>query len=904
MPTQAPKENFGARANAPANSDQDEIARLTQMRDRLVSLSNEAHSMRAHIPSEFEGDVERIQLQMQRLGERIAELSAGSDAPKATREQTRVPTDEVILLGGPCRIDDPWDEASAAALTQIYESGEPFHGGGSTAGSNAMQRSPSGPQRGMVLRNLSRVGAQQSHEERQQAPEGGAGPTWVNERFAEIAQRIEQSLAAIRPDSSLLRLGHRFDHLEQRMTAVLSNVASKADLKELRIAEAQVEDISAQLEQLRRQLARLNSIDSHINRLSERLSDDKLAGLAGPGGAGGRDEARLAAIDANVQALSARLSRDQLAELIKENARPGDQGDLRGLLENLINERRHNDENNASMMETMQQAIIRVLDRIDGLELAQQNRAAPTAHPPHEPLQAEVERFTAELQGLNADPAYEVPRASMFAQESEPQSPVKEPQSQFEAVPFDMETAFALDESAPVYAAPDASPRAADNARGDTLRHDFIADAHRAKLKAATRLDSSGLSAGERSSESVPQQGSVKPRARRSIFNFRSPRVLMSILTLLAMIPAAIFFMPRTSVDSQDSTTVKSTLPAFFGDSMKVEAPAAKDAAPALPNGNGSVPAELPRKQSEQLNPSAPSTNALGERASPAQDIGYDRIDTASIPGRVTLGTDSAATAKQFMQASLAPGAVGAASPDNGVEGDTALAPPDNKPLSLPPATVGPYSLRLAAAHGDASAQFEVAVRMAEAKGDDQDLKGALQWYQRSAASGFAMAQFRLGTLYERGLGVKADPARARIWYTRAAQQGNVKATHNLAVLLAGRGGATPDYAQAAKLFSESAAHGLTDSQFNLAMLYESGLGVPRDLKEAYKWLLLASRSGDKEAASQRDALKLQLSDADRAVAETAAKSFRAKTVNPVANDFRAAGQAWRPGASTFARQG
>ena len=57
MPTQAPKENFGDRADAPANSDQDEVARLTQMRDRLVSLTHEARSMRAQIPSEFEGDV-------------------------------------------------------------------------------------------------------------------------------------------------------------------------------------------------------------------------------------------------------------------------------------------------------------------------------------------------------------------------------------------------------------------------------------------------------------------------------------------------------------------------------------------------------------------------------------------------------------------------------------------------------------------------------------------------------------------------------------------------------------------------------------------------------------------------------------------------------------------------------
>jgi localization factor PodJL len=898
MPTYAPKENFGARADAPANPEQDEVARLTQMRDRLVSLGNEARSMRDQMPSEFEGDVERIQGQMQRLGERLAELSRGDHATKATREVARVPTDEVILLGGPYAIDEPLDEASVNALTQIYESGEAFQRRAPNAGSSAMQQGTSGPSRGMVLKNLSRSGPQTRPEERNRAPEGATGQTWVNDRFAEIAQRIEQSLAAIRPDSSLLRLGHRFDHLEQCMTAVLSNVASKADLKELRIAEAQVEDIGAQLEQLRRQLARLDSIDSHINKLSERLSDEKLAGLAGPGGAGGRDEARLAAIDANVQALSARLSRDQLSEMIKESVRTGDQGDLRGLLENLINERRHNDENNASMLETMQQAIIRVLDRIDGLELAQQHGGGHAGHEqqPRVPLQAEVERFAAELQ--SDEPAYEVPPSSIFAQDSD--ETIEVPQSQFAAVPFDMETAFSPDERAPVYAAaPEASLRTPEGTRNESMRHDFIADAHRAKLKAATRLDSSIGSAGERSADAAAQQGTVKPRARRSIFNFRSPRVLMSILTLLAMIPAALFFMPRTPADTHTSATVKSALPAFFGDTMKSDSPAAKDAAPAMPNGNGASPAgDVPRKQSEQLNPGAPTTNAFGEGGSPAQKISYDRIDTASIPGSVTLGTGTVITA------SLTPTTPDAGLPANNVAGDSASAQPDNKPLSLPPVTVGPYSLRLAAARGDASAQFEVGVRLAEGKGADQDMKEALQWYQRSAGSGFAMAQFRLGTLYERGLGVKADVARARIWYTRAAQQGNVKATHNLAVLLAGRGGATPDYPQAAKLFGESASHGLTDSQFNLAMLYESGLGVPRDLKEAYKWLLLASRSGDKEAATHRDALKLQLSEADRAVAEASAKSFRAKPVNPIANDFRAAGQAWRPGASSFARQG
>ena len=169
----------------------------------------------------------------------------------------------------------------------------------------------------------------------------------------------------------------------------------------------------------------------------------------------------------------------------------------------------------------------------------------------------------------------------------------------------------------------------------------------------------------------------------------------------------------------------------------------------------------------------------------------------------------------------------------------------------LPPATVGPFSLRLAAGKGDASAQFEVASRLAEGKGLDQDLKEAAEWYHRSAASGFAMAQFRLGTLYERGLGVRRDAARAQSWYERAAAQGNVKAMHNLAVLAASRS-PKGDYESAARWFTAAAEHGLADSQYNLAVLYENGMGVTKDMQKAYTWLLLAAKQGDKDAAARR----------------------------------------------------
>jgi localization factor PodJL len=156
------------------------------------------------------------------------------------------------------------------------------------------------------------------------------------------------------------------------------------------------------------------------------------------------------------------------------------------------------------------------------------------------------------------------------------------------------------------------------------------------------------------------------------------------------------------------------------------------------------------------------------------------------------------------------------------------------------------------------------------------------------------MSQFRLATLYERGVGIKTDIPRAKVWYSRAAEQGNVKAMLNLAVLLAGRSGAEPDYTNAVRWFTEAAERGLGDSQFNLAVLYENGLGVTKDEAEAYKWLLLAAQSGDKEATIRRDALKARLSKEDQAQAEAFVAAWRAKPIDPEANDSGVAGQAWQ----------
>ncbi len=951
MPTQAPKDIYGARADAPeASEEPSELMRLTQMRDRLASLSIEARSIRAQVPHEFEPDVERIQLQMHRLGERLSELSAGAlhlggDGPaqEAAEAASEKVSDEVILLGGP-RSDDPWDAATANALTRFYESGGADVGGaGGASASSAAAGAPK--ESGRTL--------------------AAVEPAWLDQRLAEIAERIEQSLAEIRPESSLLKIGRRFDQLEMRMASALRGVAMRTDLEELRLAEAQIEDIGTQLDQLRRQLGRLDTIDAHLTTLTAQLSDERLSKLFEQSENLARDSARLTAIDSQLTSIAAQLSHDRLASLVNETvgrsaslegladtaaqkaaahfadqglleAHARDIGEVRGLIESLVNERRNSDENNASMLETMQQAIVRVLDRIEALELSQQagdtapGRAPagavesplPESEPALEEAQvaAAAEEPSAEKyqpEPVEPDAQYEPPPMAAVGTEPDESSFLPEKTvSDFETAPFNMDAAFAgrgdAEESRPE--GTEVPPR-----RMNVLREDFIADAHRAKLKAASKVDSADSLGQTRTSEGgMPAMKGTPPparaRARRSFF--KSPRLMMCILTLLAMIPAALFFMPRTPVGDADAAA-GGVLPAADTGASGTGAAAKDDASPAAPGapygtGTRAPMDDTPSKQSQQLTPDAsPDGGRYHDVGVPGGTTTYDRVDTGALPDGITTEPEVEPAAGRLVtrhkdgrisektggpgvsatQAALMQERVlrtnGADAPDGRAAGE--------KPVTLPSATVGPYSLRLAAAQGRPSAQYEVGQRLAEGRGAaEQNLKEAAQWFSRSAMGGFAMAQFRLGTLYERGVGVKMDLPRAKIWYSRAAEQGNVKAMHNLAVLIAGRGGDKPDYATASRWFNAAAERGLADSQYNLGVLYDNGLGVGKDEKEAYKWLLLAARSGDAEATSRRDALKARLSEADRAQAEAVAASWRAKPVDPLANDSHLAGQAWQ----------
>jgi localization factor PodJL len=209
------------------------------------------------------------------------------------------------------------------------------------------------------------------------------------------------------------------------------------------------------------------------------------------------------------------------------------------------------------------------------------------------------------------------------------------------------------------------------------------------------------------------------------------------------------------------------------------------------------------------------------------------------------------------------------------------------------PAGIGNSGLRTAAANGDASAAFELASRLADGRGVQQNLSEAAAWFERAAAQGLVPAQFRLGGLYEKGLGVRKNVDTARRLYTAAAEAGHAKAMHNLAVLYAEGIEGKPDYSTAARWFRRAADHGVIDSQYNLAILYARGIGVETNLAEAFKWFALASREGDRDAAKKRDDVAARLDKQSLAAAMAAAQAWQAQPQPEAATEIPAPPGGW-----------
>jgi localization factor PodJL len=972
-----------------SDADRRHSETLSQMQERLSSLGHEARSMRARVPENFQPAFERIEAGVSELASRIADVnfSQGHDAapspdltakqyaasdfappiaslasiqpsaptptavepPMALRSaldqnqqsQSRKRDEETsrgyagfdtfdVIESLPGNTSDPWDRDSAEALANLYDPVDlSFNSGAEKSTSE-----PEAPRTYQVAASAAT------------APvlPGTADHSWFETRFSEIASHIDQALADVRPDQSFFAIGQRLDQFEHHFGQAFENVATRGDVESVRLIEAHMSELVDHLENTSTQLARLDALENQIGKIAEKLEDVHRVALDGV--PGNQYSGEQPAVDV---AAIAKAAAREAATFISAAPQSGfDVDEMRSLFERTMSEVRLGDENTTVLLDTLQQAMIRLLDRVDAIELNQHRIAdMPSQASPHD--YAREPAGFATHSGLNY--AQEPKNRPELDAAVAAVANVKSTQSPFQHAPgndYDFADEFSPSDrraySEPVVPQPQsAPPESAPLRSSEKMRQDFIADARRAKMRLANEnaslsdevvitkpedIETLKATKGPAKPAARPQTTVVKPAPEKAGPAI-SPRLVALGLAGLVALGGAWFFMPGSSSKrasmagaAKNSTLVSKEAaanPANAGtpDKMidaKVAIPGAKPSMAPPPDADF-TPQENPGKAAPELNLHStthgqilPEGAALsvenvpmqGISVSTDQNVGAADIERARRQqAMASVSSNLGLAAGEVMpptQAAHVPDAVENPAPGAAYE---VVARKPNGPLDLPPATVGPLSLRLAAANGDPSAEFEVGARLAEGKGTTQNFKDAAKWYQRSAAKGFVQAQYRLGTLYERGLGMRADQARAEDWYTRAAEQGNVKAMHNLAVLSANQRGGSPDYAKAASWFSKAADYGLADSQFNLAVLYENGLGVPEDLKVAYKWLSLAARSGDKEAIRRRDILKGKLPGDDLAAAEGLVATYKATSVDKMANDARTAGEAWKNSTTT-----
>jgi hypothetical protein len=157
--------------------------------------------------------------------------------------------------------------------------------------------------------------------------------------------------------------------------------------------------------------------------------------------------------------------------------------------------------------------------------------------------------------------------------------------------------------------------------------------------------------------------------------------------------------------------------------------------------------------------------------------------------------------------------------------------------------------LAQAAEQGEPKAQWNLGALYAsgnETAGVARNVNQALDWCHKAAEQGFAAAQATLGSLYAR-LERWSD---AQLWLEKAVAQSDPEALFNLAVLAMQSKFPEITPQQALTYLCLAADKGVIPAQSRLGLAFAKGEGAALDAIEAHKWFLIASRAGDKAAAT------------------------------------------------------
>lgn len=886
---------------AAAERRQEEV--FGELRGRIDKLASTAEVPQSPPPSKQEDVFDRVAAAMADVAQQFAAPAPAGQprepaepqgsfdlgVPREPKASTATPAgrDPMDVSDGSTSgdPDEPWDRTSAEALTRAYETGV-----AGIAYETARRYEPGVPAY-MSSPSYSAMAAYQASVAPQQAAADAKGlaeldRSWLEERFTQVAERVERVFGEARSGEPFEMLGVRFTELETRFAAAVEDLAKRSDVSGLGEVEACISEMAAQLERTHRELARVSEIETQVRELAGQVSTERLATLIKPQ-APAIDTFAIA--DAVAEHLAEKAPSHQPEQLPVVGR--ADIDELKKLVQAMIRDRQTEGEHTASVLDTMQQAMIRLLDRMDAVEDARSGRLAPASYaspppggphggapgrppgPQNEPLQPDDAGLDigAGQPHMAAGPAAVEEHTPSLADYAPPRA-AAEPDDDADELDDVSGRGEGKDRRQFMEAARRAAQQANDRARnivGRTARN-------RKPVHGELSLDDA--------------DGGAESRKKAARASNRLRIIIVAFAIIAAGLGATKLLLSRTSSTKHSLSTPVTQKRDMLGHNSTTTTPG-KTAGRALTTPPGTTIAN-----SGEGTPQGTGSQAAGVKVATPTSTGSTAVHQNQSPQYAawSAGAGVKLPVVESVPASLVP-----STNDDTTAPPVTSDPSAKRATALPNALVGPLSLRLAAANGDPSAEFEVGARFAEGKGPQQDFKQAITWYRRAATHGFVLAQYRLATLYERGLGVTKDMGRAKIWYHRAATQGNVKAMHNLAVLISGADGNKPDYGEAAHWFEEAAQRDLADSQFNLAILYQSGLGVNRDVTKAYTWFGIAARSDDKIAAERKAAIAKEMTPEDIARADQAIAAWRAKSTSRLANDPRYAGEQWKQRANT-----
>jgi TPR repeat protein len=603
--------------------------------------------------------------------------------------------------------ENPWDREAAEALTRAYEESE-----AEWRESRSSRRPPHDRGRPTAAKHG--------------ASTGSAG---LESRLVEIADRLQRSIAGIDPDKSAGALGSRIEELEQRLSSAFEDVARRLDGQNLEKIEAQISGLNAHLEHTRGQIERIDAIDTRLRALAERIDEHRRL----PEASRLSDEA----IEVLIQSAADRAA-DRVVQSLPPQA-PGIDPERLDALETLmreqIAERRQTEEMTSSVLRTIEDALGRILDRVDILEPA----VGPSGRERHEgssPLDPLLEAYAQGARALG-----QVTPASLLDADD-----------------------YSTGGSRTGSSIPDRSVEPNWSDPADTPAHEEPRPAPAPGKPQAS----------PEHSDDEPKGPAASARTRGKPFS-ASGRLsgLLLMLVLAGLVGAGYlavdFFLAQSKITVTQSQAVRPSPPETTS-SIARATPVDRDTVAASPDErlvsyDGAKPSDTPGTLPEGL-----GTTDLGVAAGGGNPVAQFEVASRFAEGRGLAQSYPQALA-WFQRAAMHGFAPAQFRLAHMLDRGTGTA------VDIERAKVW---YRRAAEQGHVNAMHNLAVLLARRDGGTPDYATAATWFREAAERGLTDSQYNLGVLCEMGLGVPKNLPEAYKWLALAARGGDTEATNRV----------------------------------------------------------------------------------------------------------------------------